>query len=156
MTILLHIYLVGLFQQAHEKCMWLSMKWIETLENGMVRSREEISISSLDMSKWRFGSSLTVMLRVPVMEKKLKVTASMFFLYSSNFCEKSITLKIRMSIFCCLVKIWESKKPGIKKKCGLVLNQEQFKDFSYFFVLMEGRKRLLYLSRNHPLENVLN
>lgn len=79
MTILLYIYLVWLFQQEYEKYMWLSMKWIETLENGMVRSREVISISSLEMSKQRFSYSLSVTLRVPMMGKKLKVTASIFF-----------------------------------------------------------------------------
>lgn len=61
--------------------------------------------------------------------QKLKVTAGIFL--SSNFCEKSIPLKIRTSIFCRIVTL-ESKEPGVKA-CVLVLNKVQFEeDFSYF------------------------
>lgn len=68
----------------------------------MERSREVISISSLEMSKRR-EVQLSLDSDIEDMtDKKLKMTVSFL---SSNFCEKSITLKIRISIFCSVVKI---------------------------------------------------
>lgn len=95
------------------------------------------------MSKQRLDYSLTVILkgRVPTMDRKLKVTYNIFL--SLNFCEKSITLTIRMSVFCNIVSRG-SEEPDVKnktKKSGFALNKVQFKeDFTYF--MWKGRRNI--------------
>lgn len=98
----------------------------------MVRSREVLSISSLEISKQRLDYCLAVVLqrRVPVMDRKFKVTYLVSFLLQV-LVENLFTLIIIMSRFFNVVTR-ESKEQGVKKKVEVVLKVQFKQDFSYF------------------------
>lgn len=68
-----------------------------------------------------------------MMDRKLKVTSGIFFIF--KFLWKSITLTIRMSLFCNIVSRG-SEESDVKNKTktgGFFLNKVQFKeDLTYF------------------------
>ena len=84
----------------------------------MVRSREVVSVSSLEISKQRLDYCLAVVLQrqVPVMDRKFKVTYLVSFLLQV-LVENLFTLIIIMSRFFNVVTR-ESKEQAVKKKKG--------------------------------------